>query len=255
MTRKSLTDQIRAAAAEVTPEEVAIAAGTSSPAPGQEPDLLTGESAEQPLPETAAPPPPMPEAMQKTKDKLGLDAIRKNRSQIVAVTGEVVRIPVIDKPNSELYIRAHPTFGGLNDPLPIWHRGGVGKGSGLKLVAPSMVDLIRANGGKVFMAAMYWCQYSTGGQFLAVVNAESDNDFIASARAIYEACRTGWFKKVNTGNCYDKLPPPIPIPIPLWANLAWDEVLNLSFDETVDTPKHPEFLSLIYGGHLPVATG
>ena len=229
-----------------------------TPGNGQDPapsvDPITGEPTK-PLPESASPPPPQPNRTQKVARKLDLEGIRKTRAQITATVGQAFRIPVIDSPSSSFFIRAHPTFGGFDDPMPIWKREGVGKGSGGPLLVKThMIDRIRAHGGKVSMCGLWWCQYSVGGQFLVVANAESDNDWIASARKIYEACRSRWLKRVNAGNCWEGLPPPGPIPDPQWADLEWDDVLNLAFDEAVDED-HPAYLSLVYGGYAPVAKG
>jgi hypothetical protein len=221
-------------------------------------DLVTGEPVEEALPETASPPPPTSGQKQKVSGKLDLDSIRKNRLMVTAVTGEILRIPVTDSPSSESYIRAHPVFGGLNDPMPIWKRTGLGKGgSGLLLADPRMVDRIRAFGGKVAMCGLWWCQYSIGGQFLVICNAESDNDWHTTARGVYEACRTGWYKRINAGNCWEKLPPPkgVVIPDPDWAAITWDEVLNFAFQEAVVDDSHPAFQELMYGGHAPVVKG
>jgi hypothetical protein len=256
----SPTDQVtqeefQAATAQVTPKEIAIAAGLSSAQPGNGQNTAPpiGEPAEKPLPESASPPPPMPGKTQKVAPKLNLDSIRKNRPQMKAVASEAVRIPVTDSPRSDVFIRAHPTFGGLDDPMPIWKREGVGKSSGLKLVDPDMIDLIRAHGGKVFMAALYWCHYSVGGQILLVVNAESSNDWIVTSREIYELSRKQWVRRVNAGNCWDKVDPPFEIPPPRFADLTWDEVVNLAWRESVATPDSPDFLDLAYGGYLPPA--
>jgi hypothetical protein len=224
-------------------------------APSPPVDEITGEPIKKPLPEDAAAPPFMPTQKQKVADKLGLDEIRKTRSQVTATVGEAVRIPVLSSFNSEPFIRAHPSFGGLDDPLPIWSRPGVGKSSGgLLLVKPRMVDRVRAHGGKVAMCGLWWCQYSVGGQFLAAVNLESDNDWIVSKRKILEASRREWLKAINAGNCWNGLKAPSVIEAPLWPSYSWTEVLNLAFDEAVDED-HPAFQSLVYGGHPPVVKG
>ena len=212
-------------------------------------DSVTGEPI---LSASASPPPPQSSQVQKVARKLNLEEIRKTRAQVTASIGEAFRIPVIDSPSSAYFIRSHSAYGGLDDPLPIWKREGVGKGAGgLLLVKPYMVERIRAHGGKVAMCGVWWCQYSVGGQFLVAVNAESDNDWLVSARKIYDASRDGWLKRVNAGNCWNGLPPPATIPDPQWTDLAWDDVLNLGWDEEVDE-NYPAFLSLVYGGHVPV---
>jgi hypothetical protein len=217
-------------------------------------DQITGEPVEKPLPESAAPPPSMPEKIQKTGRKLDLDGIRQARTQVVPQVSEAVRIPVTTSPRSDAFLRAHPTLGGLNDQMPVWVRGGVGKGGGLRLIHPSLTDYIRAHGGKVSMCAIYWCQYSTGGQTLVVVNAESDNDWIVATRKILELCRTQWLKRINAGNCWDKKEPPAPIPDPSWMKVdSFDDVLELGWDEVITSRSHPEVLSLVYGGNPSAA--
>jgi hypothetical protein len=203
----------------------------------------------------AMPPPPMPDQAQDTTHKLNLDAIRKNRAQVTPQVSLAVRIPVIDRLNSEYFFRVHPTFGGLDDPMPIWQGGGVGgKRSGARLVDPIMVEPVRAQGGKVCLSALYWGRYSAGaGQFVAVVNIESDNDWPTSKRQVLELARTGWFKMINAGNCWDKIPAPAPIPDIAWPDLTWDQVLGLAFDNIVADENHPDFRSLVYGGAAAAA--
>jgi hypothetical protein len=106
------------------------------------------------------------------------------------------------------------------------------------------------------MYAVWWCQYSIGGQFLVVANAESDNDWVQTSREIYEACHRKWLKRVNAGNCWNGLPPPggIEIPAPTWDLLTWDEVVCLGFPEMIDST-HPEYLALVYGGLPPAVKG
>jgi hypothetical protein len=194
------------------------------------------DAPEEPLPASASPPPPQPSQAQKVSHKLDLDKIRKARAQVTPSVGQTFRIPVIDSPSSSAFMRAHPTFGGLDDLLPLWKNEGVGKGvGGYRMVDPEAAERIRAHGGKVAMYALWWCQYSIGGQFLVVANAESDNDWIQSSRLIYEATRHRWLKRVNAGNCWSGLPPPagVEIPTPVWPKLSWDEVLHLGFEEMV----------------------
>ncbi|HZZ24298.1 MAG TPA: hypothetical protein VFE60_17690 [Roseiarcus sp.] len=184
--------------------------------------------------------------------KIDFEAIRKTRLQVTAKPNIPYRIPVIDSPSSEFFFRSHPSFGGLDDPLPIWKRSGLGKGgSGLLLVKPDVVDLVRAHGGKVAMCGIWWCQYSVGGQFLVVASAESDNDWLVTAREIYEDSRNRWLKRINVGNCWEGREPPVKLPSPEFTQLKWDEVLNLGFDTEVDE-NHPAFLALVYGGTPPV---
>jgi hypothetical protein len=211
------------------------------------------DEGEKPLPSFASPPPSQPSKAQKTSSKLDLEKIRKARAQVTPSVGQVFRIPVIDSPSSSAFLRTHPTFGGLDDPMPLWKKDGLGGGgSGFRMVDPEAAEAIRAHGGKVGMYALWWAQYSIGGQFIVVSNAESDNDWIQSARLIYEAARTQWLKRINAGNCWTGLPPPVgvQIPDPSWTHSTWDEVLHLGFDEMVGTD-HPEFLSLVYGGLPP----
>jgi hypothetical protein len=114
-----------------------------------------------------------------------------------------------------------------------------------------MIDLIRAHGGKVSMFALLWCRYSTGGQFLAYADVDSDNDWITTRRDFFEACRAEWLKMLNAGNCWEGVPAPAPIADPKWPELGWDAVLNLAFTGEVDE-NHPDFLYLVYGGPPPV---
>jgi hypothetical protein len=223
-----------------------------SDAAGHRPSSDDVKEPETPKPEAAKPPPSQPTRKQKVAHKLNLDEIRKTRAVVTPSVSQIFRIPVVTSPKTDAFILAHPTFGGLDDPMPIWIRTSVGQGkSAPLLVEPHMVDHIRAHGGKVGMCALYWCQNSTGGQFLGVVNVESDNDWIVTRRKIYEACRGGeWLKMRNAGNCWEGVPPPAPIPDRPWPDLSNDDVLNLAFDETVDE-NHPEFLYLVYGGLPP----
>jgi hypothetical protein len=214
-------------------------------------DEITGEPIVEPPP-SAAPPPPQSDRAQKVAHKLNLDEIRKLRGQPVASVNVILRIPVVDRPRTDLFIRAHPLFGGLNDTMPIWTRVGVGSGGNKPLlVKPHMVELIRAHGGKVNYCGLWWCQYSGGGgQFIGVANTESDNDWIATRRDLYERCRDEWLKMLNAGNCWQGSPPPAAIPDPKWPDFSWDDVLNLGFEEAVDE-KHPAFAELVYGGNPP----
>jgi hypothetical protein len=205
------------------------------------------------LPESASPPPPPAAKVQKVNRKLDLASIRKARAEMTATVGESSRIPVTDSPSSAYFLRAHPTFGGLDDPLPLWKREGIGKGGGgLLLVKPHMVEKIRAHGGKAGMYGAWWCKYSLSGQVLVVASIESDNDWIVSARGIYEMARAQWVKRINDGNCWRHLFPPAAIPDPLFEDYEWDDVINLGWDDEVDE-KHPAFLDLLYGGHAPKA--
>jgi hypothetical protein len=146
---------------------------------------------------------------------LDLEKIRKMRSQVTPSVGQIFRIPVIDGPSSSAFMRTHETFGGLDDPMPLWKKDGGGRGGGgYRMVDPEAAESIRAHGGKVAMYALWWGQYSIGGQFLVVANAESDNDWIQSSRLIYEAARHKWLKRVNAGNCWEGLQPPAGIQIP-----------------------------------------
>jgi hypothetical protein len=183
--------------------------------------------------------------------KLDLEKIRKTRSQVTPSVGQVFRIPVIDSPSPSAFLRTHPKFGGLDDPMPLWKKDGLGGGGGgFRMVDPEAAELIRAHGGKVGMYALWWGQYSIGGQFIVVANAESDNDWIRTSRDIYEAAREKWLKRINSVNCWTGLPPPagVQIPDPKWEEgRTWDEVLRLGFDSMVNVD-HPEFLALVYGG-------
>jgi hypothetical protein len=205
-------------------------------------------------PGEAAPPPPMPDKTQRVTRKLDLDGIRKTRAQVTPQTPVIIRIPAIDRPGTEPFFRVHPIFGGIDDPMPVWKREGLGKGgSGLRLVSTDMVGRIRALGGKVALSALYWGQYSVGGQFVVVVSVESDNDWIASKRQLLEQARGEWLKMVNAGNCWQKVSPPVTIPEPKWADLTWDDVLNLSFDDQVSDENHPDFRELMYGSTVMAA--
>ena len=229
--------------------ELADAVGAAASSPNV--DYVTGEPVEKPLPE-ASPPPPASSKKQKVASKLDLEEIRKTRGQVTASVRQIVKIPVVSSLDSSLFIRVHPTYGGLDDPMPVWKMEGVGQGrSGVRLVKTDMVDLIRSHGGKVSMCGLWWGQYSAnGGQFLVAVSVESDNDWIDATRKILESAREGWLKRVNAGNCWDSKTPLAPIPDPKWPELTWDEVLNLAFDETVGEDSR-DFQWLIYGGHPP----
>jgi hypothetical protein len=196
----------------------------------------------------------MSDKTQKVAGKLNLDGIRKTRAQVTPQAPVIIRIPVIDRPGTEPFIRVHPTFGGVDDPLPVWKREGLGKGgSGLRLVDTNMVGRIRALGGKVALSALYWGQYSVGGQFVIVASVESDNDWIVSRRQLLEQARGEWLKMVNAGNCWQKVSPPVTIPGPEWADLSWDDVLNLAFDDLVGDENHPDFRELVYGSAVLAA--
>jgi hypothetical protein len=230
--------------------ELADAVGAAASSPNV--DYVTGEPAEKTLPE-ASPPPSSSRGKQKVASKLDLEGIRKTRGQVTASVRQIVKIPVVSSLDSSLFIRVHPTFGGLDDPLPVWKIEGVGgqNRSGVRLVEPGMVDLIRSHGGKVSMCGLWWGQYSAnGGQFLVAVSVESDNDWIDATRKILENARAGWLKRVNAGNCWQGKTPPSPIPEPGWPELTWDEVLNLAFDETVNEDSR-DFQWLVYGGPPP----
>jgi hypothetical protein len=222
-------------------------------------DDFTGEApsaagAEQSIPLHAEPPPPASGGSQKVNMKLDLEMLRKTRVNVMAVSAEAFRIPVLGTLDSSKFVRMHPTYGGVDDPMPIWRRESTGKGgSSLHLVAPGTVGKILAHGGKVAMCAVYWGQYSVGGQFLTVVNVESDNVWVLAKRKIYEAMRSRWLRLVNAGNTWDGQKPPSGAEIPDcgWASLTWDEVLNLGFDEVLGD-EHPLVVSLVYGGHPPV---
>ena len=214
--------------------------------------LCHGRARRETLPE-ASPPPSSSRGKKKVASKLDLEGIRKTRGQVTASVRQIVKIPVVSSLDSSLFIRVHPTFGGLDDPLPVWKIEGVGgqNRSGVRLVEPGVVDLIRSHGGKVSMCGLWWGQYSAnGGQFLVAVSVESDNDWIDATRKILENARAGWLKRVSAGNCWQGKTPASPIPEPGWPELTWDEVLNLAFDETVNEDSR-DFQWLVYGGPPP----
>jgi hypothetical protein len=205
------------------------------------------------LPGGASPPPSQPTEKQPTATRVKPD-YSKARAKGLQPTQSVIqktRIPVIMKPNTEWFFTVHPTQGGYDNPLYIWHRQGtLGKGGGesFRLCDENMALLVEANGGKVFVGGVYWCQYSgKHGEFLMVVNLESDNDFIKTTRDILEEGRGGWVKRINVGNCYDSKSPDYPIRPATWASdRTFDDNLDLGFGEIVDSEEHPDYIELIH---------
>jgi hypothetical protein len=163
---------------------------------------------------------------------------------------EKTRLAVLMKPNPEWFFAVHPTQGGYANPLYIWHRQGIlGKGGGesFRLCDERMALLVEANGGKVFVGGEYWCQYSgKHGEFLMIVNLESDNDFIKSTRDILEKGRNEWVKRINVGNSYDSKGPNVAIRPAKWAERTFEDNLDLGFGEIIDSEEHPDYIELIH---------
>jgi hypothetical protein len=204
------------------------------------------------LPAEASPPPPQSAEQQPAAARTRPD-YSKARAKGLQPTQSVIqktRLPVLMKPNTEWFFTVHPTQGGYGYPLYIWHRQGtLGKGGGesFRLLDEKMALLVEANGGKVFVGGVYWCQYSgKHGEFLMVVNLESDNDFIKTTRDILEKGRKEWVKRVNVGNCYDSKPPNVAIRVAKWAERTFDDNLDLGFGEIVDHEEHPDYIELIH---------
>jgi hypothetical protein len=204
------------------------------------------------LPAEASPPPAQPAEQQSPAARVRPD-YSKARARGLLPTQAVIqktRLSVIMKPNAEWFFTVHPTQGGYDNPLFIWHRQGtLGKGGGesFRLLDEKMALLIEANGGKVFVGGAYWCQYSgKHGEFLMLVNLESDNDFIKTTRDILEKGRKEWVKRVNVGNCYDSKPPNVPIRAPGWAERTFEDNLDLAFGEIIESEDHPDYIELIH---------
>jgi hypothetical protein len=204
------------------------------------------------LPAGASPPPPQPAEQQPTAARIRPD-YSKARAKGLQPTQAVIqktRLPVIMKPNPEWFFAVHPTQGGFESPLYIWHRQGtLGKGGGesFRLLNEEMALKVDANGGKVFVGGVYWCQYSgKHGEFLMVVNLESDNDFIKTTRDILEKGRAEWVKRINVGNCYDNKAPNVPIRPATWVERTFEDNLDLGFGEIVETEEHPDYIELIH---------
>jgi hypothetical protein len=121
---------------------------------------------------------------------------------------QATRLPVFEKPDSAKFFRVHPEYGGFAYPVYLWRRksGGKSAGNTMRLVSDEMAVKISDNGGDVIVAGLYWARYSKGGDFILVVNLESDNDYIVTSRSIYEKARTEWTKRINMGGYREQAP-------------------------------------------------
>jgi hypothetical protein len=208
----------------------------------------TNESA--PLPTAAMPPPP-----QSTTAQPGAAAVRLDFSkalvkglQPMQAAPQATRLPVLDKPDPARFFRVHPAFGGFAFPVYLWRRKNSGKSAGntMRLVSDEMAVKISDNGGDVIVGGLYWARYSKGGDFILVVNLESDNDYITTSRSIYEKARQEWVKRINMGGYYESKPPNVPIADPVWEDREWEDVVSLGFQEIIDDEEHPDFVELVH---------
>jgi hypothetical protein len=215
--------------------------------------IAKAEVASVELPDGASPPPPKSTEQQPLSARVRPDYSRARAKglQPAQAVPQKVRLSVIMKPNPEWFFAVHPTQGGYDYPVYVWHRQGtLGKGGGetFKLVTEKMALLVEANGGKVFVGGAYWGQYSgKHGEFLAVVNLESDNDFIKTTRDIFEKARKEWVKRINVGNCYDSKGPNVAIPAARWnCDRTFEDNLDLGFGEIIDSEEHPDYVELVH---------
>jgi hypothetical protein len=204
-----------------------------------------------PLPASSTPPPSQSTTAQPGAPRARLDfsKARVKGLQPTQTTPQATRLPVIDRPDPAKFFRVHPQYGGFAYPVYIWRRKGSGKGvsNTMRMVSDEMAVKISENGGDVMVAGLYWGRYHKGGDFLLVVNLESDNDYITTSRDIYEKARSEWVKRINMGGYYENKPPNVPIADPVWEEKQWeDDVIGLGFQEIIDTDDHPDFVELIH---------
>ena len=203
-----------------------------------------------PLPTAATPPPPQSAVAQPGAPKARLDfsKARVKGLQPMQTTPQATRLPVIDKPDPAKFFCVHPGYGGFACPVYLWRRKNSGKsaGSTMRLVSDEMGVKISDNGGDVIVAGLYWGRYSKGGDFILVVNLESDNDYITTSRSIYEKARTEWVKRINMGGYYESKPPNVSIANPVWEDKEWEDIVSLGFQEIIDDEEHPDYVELVH---------
>jgi hypothetical protein len=211
------------------------------------------------LPAAASPPPPQSTVVQLGAPKARLDfsKARVKGLQPMQTAPVATRLPVIDKPDPAKFFRTHPAFGGFAFPVYLWRRKNSGKsaGSTMRMVSDEMAVMISDNGGDVIVGGLYWARYSTGGDFILVVNLESDNDYIATSRGIYEKARTEWVKRINRGGYYESKAPNVPIADPIWEDNEWEDVVSLGFQEILDSEEHPDYVELVHSRADSEGTG
>ena len=200
-----------------------------SKARGKKPNGGIPDEPQPPLPAAAtSSPPPQSTTAQPGAPRARLDfsKARVKGLQPMQTTPQATRLPVIDKPNSARFFRVHPGYGGFAYPVFLWRRKSSGKsaGSTMRLVSDEMAVRIGDNGGDVIVAGLYWGRYSKGGDFILTVNLESDNDYVATSRSIYEKARTEWVKRINMGGYYESKPPNVPIADAVWEDKEWEDV-------------------------------
>jgi hypothetical protein len=208
----------------------------------------SGEPA--PLPAAASPPPVQSATAQPGAPaaRLNFDKARVKGLQPMQATPQATRLPVTDKPDPAKFFRVHPMFGGFAFPIYLWRRKNSGKSAGntMRLVSDEMAMRVADNGGDIIVGGLYWARYSKGGDFLLVVNLESDNDYITTSRTIYEKARTEWVKRINMGGYYESKAPNIAIADPVWEDKDWEDVVSLGFQEIVEDEDHPDYVELVH---------
>jgi hypothetical protein len=221
--------------------------GQSPPPPRKS---TKGNGAEPPLLTAATPPPPKSPAAQPGAPSARLDfsKARVKGLQPMQTTSQATRLPVLEKPDSAKFFRVHPEYGGFAYPVYLWRRKSSGKSARntMHLVSDEMAVKISDNGGDVIVAGLYWARYSKGGDFLLIVNLESDNDYITTSRGIYEKARAEWVKRINMGGYYESKPPNVPIADPVWEVREWEDVVSLGFQEIIVDEEHPDYAELVH---------
>jgi hypothetical protein len=207
-------------------------------------------SPEPSLPAAASPPPAQSTIAQPGAPKARLDfsKARVKGLQPTQTTPQASRLPVTDKPEPSKFFRVHPVHGGFAYPVYLWRRKGGGKsvGNTMRMVSDEMAVKIDANGGDVMVAGLYWGRYHKGGDFILVVNLESDNDYVTTSREIYEKARAQWVKRINMGGYYEDKSPNVPIADTVWEPKDWEEVISLGFQEIIEDEEHPDFVELVH---------
>jgi hypothetical protein len=214
------------------------------------PEVVRPPWSELPFPAAATPPPPQSTTAQPGAPKARLDfnKARVKGLQPAQTTPQATRLPVMDRPDPSKFFRVHPKYGGFAYPVYLWRRKGTGKGvsSTMRMVSDDMAVKIDANGGDIMVAGLYWGRYHKGGDFILVVNLESDNDYVTTSRDIYEKARTEWVKRINMGGYYENKPPNLPIGDPVWEEKEWEDVVSLGFQEIIDSEEHPDYVELVH---------
>jgi hypothetical protein len=190
-------------------------------------------------------PPAVPSPPRPVSSGLTAAALRINPAAETAFVRRLLtRVPVISRPDPQLYVQVHPDSAFHTDNLGLVE---FKQDRRLYAVAPEFADLLKS-----YMRLHYACVATTltGAVFLWVIKMpDADGAWNAWPQTMYEcayaACTRDWFQIQNCGAGYEPVPTHQPKPPPEWADLlhpctTLDEVFELAFRAThINRADHP----------------